>query len=82
MKNKARGLEAVIRSMTTDERLNPDIINGSRRQRVAHGSGTTIQDVNQLLKQFKSMKKLMKHFKGNEKRFKKNGNVIQKFTFR
>ncbi|MBE7444052.1 MAG: signal recognition particle protein [Planctomycetia bacterium] len=64
-------LEAIIRSMTTAERKNPDIVNGSRRQRVANGSGATIQDVNQLLRQFKSMKKLMKHFKGNEKGLKK-----------
>lgn len=66
-------VEAIIRSMTIGERSNPDIVNGSRRQRVANGSGTTTQDVNQLLKQFKSMKKLMKHFKGNEKSLKKMG---------
>ncbi|MCF6148387.1 MAG: signal recognition particle protein [Candidatus Kuenenia sp.] len=66
-------VEAIIKSMTIQERLVPDIINGSRRQRVANGSGTTVQDVNQLLKQFKSMKKLMKHFKGNEKSLKKMG---------
>lgn len=66
-------VEAIIKSMTVQERLAPDIINGSRRQRVANGSGTTVQDVNQLLKQFKSMKKLMKHFKGNEKSLKKMG---------
>ena len=74
-------LEAIIRSMTTDERLNPDIINGSRRQRVANGSGTTIQDVNQLLKQFKSMKKLMKHFKGNPKSLKKMGQLSNSLPF-
>ena len=50
-------VEAIIKSMTIQERLIPDMINGSRRQRVAKGSGTTVQDVNQLLKQFKSMKK-------------------------
>lgn len=66
-------VEAIIKSMTIQERLIPDMINGSRRQRVAKGSGTTVQDVNQLLKQFKSMKKLMKHFKGNEKGLKKKG---------
>ncbi|HHT9136556.1 MAG TPA: signal recognition particle protein [Candidatus Wunengus sp. YC60] len=74
-------VEAVIRSMTAEERLNPDIINGSRRQRVANGSGTTIQDVNQLLKQFKSMKKLMKHFKGNEKSLKKMGMLSNSLPF-
>ncbi len=66
-------VEAIIKSMTIEERVQPDIVNGSRRQRVANGSGTTIQDVNQLLKQFKSMKKLIKHFKGNEKGFRKMG---------
>lgn len=74
-------VEAVIRSMTTEERSNPDIINGSRRQRVLNGSGTTIQDVNQLLKQFKSMKKLMKHFKGNEKSLKKMGMLSKGLPF-
>ncbi len=64
-------VEAIIRSMTIEERAMPDIVNGSRRQRVANGSGTTIQDVNQLLKQFKSMKKLMKQFKWNEKSLRK-----------
>lgn len=66
-------VEAIIKSMTFEERLSPDIINGSRRQRVATGSGTSIQDVNQLLKQFRSMKKLMKHFKGNKKSLKRMG---------
>lgn len=74
-------VEAIIRSMTIAERLNPDVINGSRRQRVATGSGTTIQDVNQLLKQFKSMKKLMKHFKGNEKSLKKMGMLSNSLPF-
>src|SRR3972149_11709630 len=74
-------VEAVIRSMTTDERLNPDIINGSRRQRVANGSGTTVQDVNQLLKQFKSMKKLMRQFKGNEKSLKRMGMLSKSLPF-
>ncbi|MBU6392299.1 MAG: signal recognition particle protein, partial [Planctomycetes bacterium] len=61
------------KSMTLAERSNPDAVNGSRRLRVANGSGTSIQDVNQLLKQFKSMKRLMKHFKGNEKGLKRMG---------
>ena len=47
-----KGIEAIIRSMTEKERTNPDIINGSRRQRIAKGSGTSIQEVNRLLKQF------------------------------
>ncbi|MGB3464374.1 MAG: signal recognition particle protein, partial [Cyclobacteriaceae bacterium] len=53
-------IEAIIRSMTPSERENPDIINGSRRQRIAKGSGTSIQQVNQLLKQFNEMRKMMK----------------------
>ncbi len=53
-------IEAIIKSMTPQERQNPDIINGSRRQRIATGSGTSIQQVNQLLKQFNEMRKMMK----------------------
>jgi signal recognition particle subunit SRP54 len=53
-------IEAIIRSMTKDERANPDILNGSRRKRVADGSGTSIQQVNNLIKQFNDMRKLMK----------------------
>ena len=53
-------IEAIIKSMTPQERENPDIINGSRRQRIATGSGTSIQQVNQLLKQFNEMRKMMK----------------------
>lgn len=53
-------IEAIIKSMTPQERENPDVINGSRRQRIAKGSGTTIQEVNQLLKQFQQMRKMMK----------------------
>ena len=53
-------VEAIISSMTLSERARPDIINGSRRRRIAAGSGTTVQEVNQLLAQFKQMQKLMK----------------------
>lgn len=53
-------IEAMILSMTLDERRNPDLINGSRRKRIAAGSGVTVSDVNQLLKQFREMKKMMK----------------------
>jgi len=53
-------IEAIIKSMTPKERENPDIINGSRRLRIAKGSGTTVKDVNQLLKQFEQMRKMMK----------------------
>ena len=55
-------VEAIIRSMTPDERRNPAIINGSRRLRIAKGSGVTTTDVNQLLKQFKEVQKMMKTF--------------------
>ncbi len=53
-------IEAIIRSMTKHERSNPDIIDGSRRKRIATGSGTSIQQVNSLMKQFSDMRKLMK----------------------
>jgi signal recognition particle subunit SRP54 len=53
-------IEAMISSMTKAERQTPDIINGSRRQRIAHGSGTRVQEVNMLLKQFQEMKKMMR----------------------
>ncbi len=54
--------EAIIKSMTSVERRKPDVINGSRRKRIARGSGTTVQEVNQLLAQFKQMQKMMKQF--------------------
>ena len=53
-------LEAMIHSMTPEERANPDVINGTRRQRIASGSGNTIQELNQFLKQFEQMRKMMK----------------------
>ncbi len=53
-------IEAIIRSMTTEERERPEILNGSRRKRIADGSGTSVQEVNNLIKQFGDMKKLMK----------------------
>ena len=53
-------MEAIINSMTPGERLYPDSINGSRKKRIAGGSGTQIQDVNRLLKQHKQMQKMMK----------------------
>ncbi len=55
-----KGIEAIIRSMTPQERGNPEIINGSRRARIAKGSGTTVQEVNQLLKQFDETRKMMR----------------------
>lgn len=61
--------KAIIQSMTKEERLNPDIIKASRRKRIAQGSGTTIQQVNTLLKQFEQSKELMKQMK-NKKGFR------------
>lgn len=54
-----KGVEAMIRSMTPQERHNPEVINGSRRQRIATGSGTTVLEVNRLLKQFDDMRRMM-----------------------
>lgn len=55
-----KGVEAIIRSMTIEEREKPDIIDGSRRKRIAKGSGTSITEVNKLMKQFEDMRKMMK----------------------
>jgi signal recognition particle subunit SRP54 len=55
-------VEAIISSMTPGERRNPVVIDGSRRRRIAKGSGTTVQDINRLLKQFDAMKKMAKQF--------------------
>ncbi len=55
-----KGIEAIIKSMTNDERENPHVINGSRRARIAAGSGTSVTDVNKLLKQFEDMRKMMR----------------------
>ena len=55
-----KGIESIIHSMTPQERQQPDIINGSRRQRIANGSGTTVQEVNKLMKQFEGTRKMMK----------------------
>jgi signal recognition particle subunit SRP54 len=55
-------IEAIINSMTREERLNPNIINGSRRKRIATGSGTLVQDVNRLLKNYSQLIKMLKKF--------------------
>ena len=59
-------MEALIQSMTPKERRFPALINGSRKRRIAVGSGSTIQDINKLLKQFTQMQKMLKRFKGNK----------------
>jgi signal recognition particle subunit SRP54 len=58
--------DAIISSMTPSERSRPEVINGSRRQRIARGSGTSVQDVNRLLKQYAQLRKMMRQFKGME----------------
>jgi signal recognition particle subunit SRP54 len=55
-----KGIEAIIQSMTPEERHNPDVLNGNRRLRIANGSGTSVQEINSLVKQFSQMKKMMK----------------------
>ncbi|PTM59086.1 signal recognition particle protein [Desmospora activa] len=72
--------EAIIRSMTLQERREPEVINASRRKRIALGSGTSVQDVNRLIKQFMDMKKMMKQFQSMSKG-KKRGMGKFKFPF-
>ncbi len=66
--SKIERIRAIILSMTPKERDNPQIINSSRKRRIALGSGTTVQDVNQLLKQYDQTKELMRRFRGGKKR--------------
>ena len=63
--NAFKGIEAIIKSMTPKERTNPEILNNSRRQRIAKGSGTNIQEVNKLIKQFDQTRKMMKMMTGS-----------------
>jgi signal recognition particle subunit SRP54 len=72
-------IQAIIQSMTPQERIDPSIIDSSRRKRIAAGSGTTVQDVNKLLKQFKETRKMMRRFTDMEKSMKKKGRI--KFPF-
>ena len=64
--NAFKSVEAIIRSMTPKERANPDIINNSRKERIARGSGTTMQEVNRLMKQFEQIRKTMKNVAGGK----------------
>ncbi len=75
-------IKAVIQSMTKEERQNPSIINGSRRKRIASGSGTSVQQVNKLLKQFEQTRKMMKQFTDMEKSMKKGGKFKMPFLGR
>ena len=59
-----KGIESIIHSMTPFERSNPNVLNGSRKKRIALGSGTNVQDINQLIKQFSQMSKMMKMMQG------------------
>lgn len=72
-------VEAIIKSMTKTEKIQPEIINASRRKRIAKGSGTSVQEVNRLLKQFEDMKKMMKQMTGMQSKGKKKGGF--KFPF-
>ena len=72
--NAFKSVEAIIRSMTPKERANPDIINASRRERIARGSGTTTQEVNRLMKQFEQIRKTMKSMAGG-----KMANLMSRF---
>ena len=58
--NAFKGVEAIIHSMTPQERAEPALLNGRRKERIARGSGSTIQEVNKLIKQFEDMRKMMK----------------------
>ncbi|HHJ10836.1 MAG TPA: signal recognition particle protein [Bacteroidetes bacterium] len=62
-----REVEAIIRSMTPEERTNPDLLNGSRKKRIAMGSGTSVTEINRLLKQFNETRKMMRAVSGNKK---------------
>ena len=64
--NAFKGIEAIIKSMTPKERTNPEILNQSRRQRIAKGSGTDLQEVNRLIKQFDQTRKMMKMVTGSQ----------------
>ena len=62
--DRLKRIEAIVLSMTPEERRHPKVLNGSRRKRIARGSGTTVQEVNRLLKQFEEMNRMMKRLRG------------------
>lgn len=68
-------MEAIVQSMTLKERRNPDLLNASRRRRIAAGSGTDVQDINRLIKQFEQSKKMMKQMSGMQKNMGKLGKM-------
>jgi signal recognition particle subunit SRP54 len=78
--NQIDRMEAMILSMTPKEREKPDIINGSRKKRIAAGSGTTVEELNRFIKQFEQTQKLMKQFTGGGMK-KKRGLFGKGFPF-
>jgi len=68
-------VEAIVQSMTTKERMNPSLLNASRKRRISAGSGRSVQEVNRVLKQFEDMKKMMKQFTDMGKSGKKRGKM-------
>lgn len=72
-----KGIEAIIRSMTPEERKDPKVLNGSRRKRIAEGSGTNVQEVNRLIKQFSETRKMMKKMKDGKGNMKNMMNNMQ-----
>ncbi len=76
--NAFRGIEAIIKSMTPEERAHPGLINGSRRRRIASGSGTQIQDVNRLIKQLEDTRKLMKMVSGGPRKMAQMSQMMKR----
>jgi signal recognition particle subunit SRP54 len=72
-----RRVESIIQSMTLEERRNPRVINGSRRRRIARGSGHTVQEVNQLLREFREVQRMMKRFSGNKRNMRNLMSMFQ-----
>ena len=73
--------EAIILSMTPKEREHPNIINGSRRKRIANGAGTTVEEVNRLMRQYEQMNKMIKQFSGGMMKRGKKGRMKIPFGF-
>ena len=74
-------IEAIILSMTVKERQNPDVLNPSRKRRIANGAGVDISEVNRLVKQFEQMKKMMKQMPGMMKKGRRGGGMFGKLPF-
>ncbi|MBQ1984955.1 MAG: signal recognition particle protein, partial [Clostridia bacterium] len=74
-------MEAIILSMTKKERAKPEILDFSRKKRIAAGSGTSVEEINKILKQFDQMKKLMKQFTGNQKQMRRMMGKKMKMPF-